>query len=66
MIETLIAILLTLGLTFTQTEKGQISMNSDSLKKLESTDAYQKEFGTKPLSDIVVTDDDDPITKEKE
>lgn len=59
MIETLIAILLSLGLSFIQTDKGQIEVTESTMKNLEASEKYQSNF--KPgESPIVVVPDIDP------
>ena len=60
MIETLIAILMTLGLTFGKTDSGKISLNSESRAVLESSEEFRSDPKNNALLDIVVTDDDDP------
>lgn len=59
MLETLIAILLSLGLSFTQTENGSIQLNQGTMSKLEGTAEYQKAF-PKGESPIVIVPDIDP------
>jgi hypothetical protein len=61
MIETLIALILALGLSFTKTDSGQISMDSRSVSVLQSDERFQRDFSSEGLADIVVTDDDDPV-----
>ena len=63
MIETLIAILMTLGLNFGKTDSGTISLNSESRAILESSSEFGSDPKNNALLDIVVTDDDDPISK---
>ncbi len=66
MIETLIALILALGLTFTKTDQGTISLDSKSMAVLQSDERYQKDFSSGAATDIVVTDDDDPVEVKKE
>jgi hypothetical protein len=62
MFETLIAILMALGLNFGKTNDGRILLSADSKATLISSDAYAKSKEQSKLLDIVVTDDDDPLT----
>ena len=59
MLETLIAILLSLGLNFTKTDDGKILVDRSSLTKLEASADYQK---SNPSADspIVIVPDIDP------
>ena len=66
MIETLIALIIALGLNITKTDSGQLSMDSKSISVLRSDERFQKDFNSGSLSDIVVTDDDDPLNIEQE
>ncbi len=66
MIETLIALMLALGLTFSKTESGQLSIDSKTMSTLQQNESFQKEISPRALTDIVVTDDDDPIEGLKE
>ena len=59
MLETLIAILLSLGLNFTKTDDGRIQLDSGALSKLESSTEYQKTFSSGE-SPIVIVPDIDP------
>ncbi len=64
MIETLIAILIALGLNFTKAENGTLLIDSGSKAKLEESADYQKavsNFTQKEESPIVVIPDIDPI-----
>ncbi|MFN8165249.1 MAG: hypothetical protein U0X76_03520 [Bacteroidia bacterium] len=64
MIEILLAILMALGLSFTQTESGQIRLNSAESTKLKSSTEYQQSIKDgNQLDDIIITDDDDPNSK---
>ena len=60
MLETLIAILLSLGLNFSQTENGCIQIDQGAMSKLETNDEYLKNF-PKGDSPIVIVPDIDPI-----
>lgn len=62
MIETLIAILMSLGLSFGKTDSGQITLNSESQAILASSEEFKNDPKNNALWDIVVTDDDDPIS----
>ncbi|MBK7572235.1 MAG: hypothetical protein IPI10_11640 [Bacteroidetes bacterium] len=66
MIETLIALMLALGLTFSKSESGQLSIDSQTMSTLQQNEKFQKDFPADALTDIVVTDDDDPIEDLKE
>ena len=59
MLETLIAILLSLGLNFSKTDDGRIQLDRGSLSKLETSSEYQKTFPTGE-SPIVIVPDIDP------
>ena len=73
MLETLIAILLSLGLTFTHSNNGTIQVDRSTMSKLEASSEYQKTFvsGESPIvvvpdidpsaSPIVVVPDIDPV-----
>ncbi|MBL0102698.1 MAG: hypothetical protein IPP51_02350 [Bacteroidetes bacterium] len=62
MIDLLIVILMSLGLSFGQTESGQISLDSDSMAKLQSSEKYQAEIGKGALNDgIIIVPDVDPV-----
>ena len=41
-------------------------MDSKSISVLRSDERFQKDFNSGSLSDIVVTDDDDPLNIEQE
>ena len=58
MLETLIAILLSLGLNFSKTDNGMIQVDQATMSKLQSTEQYQKAFTSE--SPIVVVPDIDP------
>ncbi len=60
MIEALIALMLALGLTFTKTDSGLLSIDSKTMTTLQQNEKFKSEFSTDALTDIVVTDDDDP------
>ena len=60
MLDTLLLILLSLGLNFGWTDTGQIKMDSSSKAKLEQSSEFQKAFGDNQLTDIIITDNDDP------
>ncbi|MBK8586088.1 MAG: hypothetical protein IPN88_11970 [Bacteroidetes bacterium] len=66
MIETLIALMLALGLTFSKSESGQLSVDSQTMSTLQQNEKFQTDFPADALTDIVVTDDDDPIEDLKE
>lgn len=59
MIDLLISILVTLGLNFTQTDKGQISLSRASFDKLQNSEVYKENSGA--LNDgIIIVPDVDP------
>ncbi|MFZ7116126.1 MAG: hypothetical protein ACO1G9_12155 [Bacteroidota bacterium] len=66
MIETLIALILALGLNFTKTDSGKLSMDSKSITTLQNDERFQRDFSSGVLTDIVVTDDDDPVEVKQE
>jgi hypothetical protein len=59
MLETLIAILLSLGLNFTKTDTGTVQLDAGTMSKLESSEDYQKTFSSEE-SPIVIVPDIDP------
>ncbi len=59
MLETLIAILLSLGLNFTKTDNGTIQLDQGTMSKLETSSDFQKTF-PKGESPIVIVPDIDP------
>ncbi len=59
MLETLIAILLSLGLTFALSNNGTIQVDRSTASKLEASSEYQKTFASGE-SPIVVVPDIDP------
>lgn len=60
--ETLIAILMALGFNFATTENGNIVVDSKTMEAIQSNEKVKEQLSSISLDDIVVTDDDDPLS----
>ena len=60
--ETLIAILMALGINLATNENGMIVLDSKTMEVLRSEEKYKEQLSSISLDDIVVTDDDDPLS----
>ena len=66
MIEALITLLLALGLSFSTTQSGKISVDAKTMETLRQDEKVRSQISVDQLNDIVVTDDDDPMNKYKD
>lgn len=60
--ETLIAILMALGFNLATTENGNIVVDSKTMEDIQSNEKVKEQLSSISLDDIVVTDDDDPLS----
>ena len=63
MIDLLIKLLMLLGINYGITNEGQVSLSESSLSKLQSSSEFKDEFGSEPLSAIVVVPNVDPTAE---
>lgn len=60
MLELLISIMMTLGISFTTTDNGQIKISDQDSLKLESSELFQKTQFNGSIDDVVITSGIDP------
>ena len=60
MLELLISIMMTLGISFTTTDNGQIKISDQDSIKLESSELFQKTQFNGSIDDVVITSGIDP------